>query len=198
MTSNRRAIVISVAVLVIIVAGIWYFLLQGNAMSGNMASSTSMTASSTATSTVKVGAIKSTTAVLTTYHTPVSTTPTPVTTATPPPTIISFAPSAGSPGTTVTINGTNFDPTTNYITFGATADRHHTDGTPDNQIATVASSNGTSLSFTVPSSGPSGVLCDAGNNCVAISSVLLSPGNYPVTVRTKSGTSNTELFVLVK
>lgn len=56
------------------------------------------------------------------------------------PSITSFAPSAGPVGTSVTITGTNFDPTAsnNIVYFGATR-------------ATVSSASATELSVTVPS-----------------------------------------------
>ncbi len=114
------------------------------------------------------------------------------------PQITSFIPAAGTPGTTVLIRGTGFSKTRNYLLFGTTANRHHLDGSPDNQIAVLPSPDGKTLTFTVPENGPSGLLCDSLNHCVAISAVLLSPGTYPVSVRVGNTTSSADLFVLLK
>jgi gliding motility-associated-like protein len=62
-----------------------------------------------------------------------------------PPTITSFSPTSGNIGTTVTINGTNFDttPTNNTVLFNGTA-------------AVVTASTATSLTTTVPTSAITG------------------------------------------
>lgn len=111
-------------------------------------------------------------------------------------TISRLKPSAAKAGTTVTITGTGFTATGNQIMFGDPTGRHHIDGSADNVISTANSSDGKSLSFTVPASGPSGVLCDAQNHCIAISAILRQPGNYKVSVSNKNGTSNVVEFTL--
>ncbi len=96
----------------------------------------------------------------------------------------------------MTIKGTNFDRTTNYITFGTSGGRHRADGTADNVIAVVGSADGKTLVFTVPTSGPSGILCDANKSCIAVSAMRVTPGVYPVSVKNKNGTSNIESYTV--
>ncbi len=114
------------------------------------------------------------------------------------PKIAKFEPPAATVGTTVTIFGTGFDSTTNYITFGTSQGRHHPDGTADNVIATAGSVDGKTLTFTVPSSSASGLLCDSSNHCVGISAMRIVPGNYPVTVNNKNGTSAVAVFSVIQ
>jgi len=66
-------------------------------------------------------------------------------TLTPAPTIASFTPTSGEPGTALTITGTNFDttPTNNAVYFGSMA-------------ATITSASTTQLSVTVPVGAPYG------------------------------------------
>ncbi len=126
--------------------------------------------------------------------TPVSTPPSNATThpkVTGAPSITSLDPSSATVGSTVTIHGTGFSATSNAILFGKTMNSFHRDGTPANQIAAVASTDGATLSFVVPNSGPSGILCDSSNHCIAVSAMRIIAGTYPVTVRNAAGTSNT-------
>lgn len=107
-------------------------------------------------------------------------------------------PSSGPAGITVTITGSGFSKTGNQIMFGQFSGRYHPDGSQDNVIATANSQNGTTLSFTVPNSGPSGLLCDKQRHCLGIMTILLTPGSYPVSVSNLSGSSNTLNFTLTK
>ena len=193
MNSNRNTIIISVIVLIVIVLGGWYLINQSSAGTGTVATTTAATSSATAAGTT--GAANTTT-VTTTTHTTTSA-PAQGTIAVAPQ-IISFTPAGGGVGTQVTIEGTNFSRTANYVMFGASDSRFRSDGTPDNQIAVVASTNGTSITFTVPASGPSGLLCNAQKQCIAVSAVATIPGNYPVTVRDSGGTSNVKDFTVLK
>ena len=190
MNSNRNTIIISVIVLIVIVLGGWYLINQSSAGTGTVATTTAATSSATATGTT--GATHTTTSVTTTTSAPAQGT---IAVA---PQIISFTPAGGGVGTQVTIEGTNFSRTANYVMFGASDSRFRSDGTPDNQIAVVASTNGTSITFTVPASGPSGLLCNAQKQCIAVSAVATIPGNYPVTVRDSGGTSNVKDFTVLK
>lgn len=99
------------------------------------------------------------------------------------PTITAISPSVGSIGTTVTLTGTNFKTTGNVIlmdNLGVAGS-----GLP---VATAASSNGTSLTFTVPTS----TICPAaGNVMVSCIQQNLTTGTYNVSVYTSVGTSNT-------
>lgn len=113
------------------------------------------------------------------------------------PKISSFAPSAATVGSTVTIIGTGFSTTKNYVLFGTSSDRTHTDGSPDNSISTAGSPDGKTLSFTVPASGPSGLLCDSNGHCIGVSAMRIVPGTYPISVRNQNGTSATQLFTVV-
>lgn len=107
-----------------------------------------------------------------------------------------LSPTVGVPGTLVTIKGSGFDKKTNYVMFGTSIGRHHVNGTADNVIATVGSNDGTTLTFLVPNMGPSGLLCDLNNQCVATSAVILHAGIYPISVQTKNDISNSVLFTL--
>jgi hypothetical protein len=113
------------------------------------------------------------------------------------PKIAKFEPGAATVGTTITITGTGFSPTTNYITFGTSQGRHHQDGTADNVIATQGSKDGKTLTFVVPSSSASGLLCDANNQCIGVSAMRIVPGNYPVTVENKYGASEADTFTVI-
>jgi hypothetical protein len=114
-----------------------------------------------------------------------TTTPTPTATPTPSPAaatpfISSLSPSAGAVGSTITINGTGFTAANNTITFGIGS-------------FTGYSSNGTSLSFTIPSSvAPT---CAAGTACPQY--VLeVTPNNYNITVSNSNGTSAAATFTV--
>ena len=193
MKNNQTRLIVLVIVLIVVAVGGWYFITQSTSPSQNVATTTSTGASSnTAGNTVP--AHTTTSSSVTTTHTTASSQGSPIVA----PQIIKFDPPAGSSGTQVTITGTNFNRTTNYISFGSWGGRYRSDGTPDNQIAAVASSDGSKITFTVPTSGASGQLCNAQNQCIEVSAIVLAPGNYPVTVRTTGGTSNIKNFVLTK
>jgi cytoskeletal protein RodZ len=125
-------------------------------------------------------------------------TSTPQTPNGPAPKITNIAPTKGPAGTTVTINGTGFDKNSNFVLFGNSNGRHHPDGSPDNSRGSTASSDGKTLTFQIPNSGPSGILCDASNHCVGIAAILLSSGSYKVAVKNANGTSNAVTFGLTK
>lgn len=100
---------------------------------------------------------------------PIDTTLTPV--------ITSISPSYGPFGTVVTIYGRNFNSTSNSVNFGNV-----------NNIAyNIPSYDGTSLRFTIPSSP-----CAQGSSyCIQIA---FAPGQYPLSVTTPKGTSNSVTF----
>jgi peptidoglycan hydrolase-like protein with peptidoglycan-binding domain len=115
------------------------------------------------------------------------------------PSITSLSPASGNSGITVTIHGTNFDTAgNNTIAFGEYFGRHHLDGSADNVVDTKVSPDGTTLTFTVPNTGPSGILCNSSNQCVGVSAILLQAGTYSVAVSNKWGTSNTGSFYLTR
>lgn len=104
------------------------------------------------------------------------------------PTATAISPAVGPIGTTITLTGTNFKPTGNIIimdNLGVAGS-----GLP---VATAASSNGTSLTFTVPTS----TICPAAAN-VMVSCIQqnLTTGTYNISVYTSAGTSNTITFQL--
>ncbi len=198
MKINNQTVLLSTAgVLLVIVGGLWYLTHQPVPYpeSESLATTTAELTATTSTGTTQTPTQNRTGGTATTpvQHTTAGTGSTaPAVT----PKITEFVPAAGSAGTQITIKGSGFSTVSNTITFGTSAGRHRADGTADNVIATVASPDGKTLTFTVPSSGASGYLCDTSNHCVAISAMLLSPGKYPVTVHTKYGVSNIELFNL--
>jgi hypothetical protein len=110
--------------------------------------------------------------------------------------IDSLQPAQGPAGTSIVVNGSGFAGDDNQITFGPASNLHHPDGTPGNVVAHLGSADGTTLRFTVPRTGPSGILCDESARCVGISASLLQPGGYDVTVINASGTSNAVTFQL--
>ena len=113
------------------------------------------------------------------------------------PSITQLEPTSAAVGTTITIYGTGFDSSTNYITFGTSQGWHRSNGLADNVIATEGSADGKTLTFTVPSSSASGMLCDVTNHCIEVSPARITPGNYPVTVKNKNGTSIISTFTVV-
>ncbi len=127
-----------------------------------------------------------------------TTSTTTATTVTSKPQITSLKPSSGNAGTEVTITGLNFDRRSNQITFGTSGGRHHKDGSADNVISTSGSTNGKTLTFIVPASGPSGILCSDAGACVGITAIRLTPGTYSVSVINKNGTSNIVQFTLTQ
>ena len=146
--------------------------------------------------------VATSTTATTTPEKPVTITPTPTLPVVKPPVstaphISSMEPSAAAAGSTVTIIGTGFDTTTNYITFGTSGGRVHPDGTADNVVATVGSPTGRTLTFDIPTSGPSGILCDKSHtSCIAVSAIRILPGTYPVTVTNKNGVSAPATFTV--
>ncbi len=94
------------------------------------------------------------------------------------PIINSVSPTSGAIGTTVTVYGSGFL-STNTVLFG---------GGP---VGGVASPNGTSLSFVVPSYV--GVDCQAGQYCVALARPI-PLGINTIAVRNTNGTSNSQNF----
>ncbi len=183
---KKYSIAASIVVGIIAVAGLAWYKTQDNSASlqnGNSAAQV-LTASTSDQSAIQT----------TPTPNPVNTPPSkPVTHPKVPttPSITSLDPSSATVGSTVTIHGTGFSTTSNAILFGKTMNSFHRDGTPANQIAAVASTDGTTLSFVVPNSGPSGILCDSSNHCIAVSAMRIIAGTYPVTVRNAAGTSNT-------
>lgn len=114
------------------------------------------------------------------------------------PKITSIAPNSGKVRTVAMIKGVNFDAKTNIITFGPSKGLHHRDGTADNQIETLPSSDGKTLTFSVPASDPDGELCDLANKCVTYGTNHIKPGTYMVTVINKDGLSNGMPFTIVE
>jgi hypothetical protein len=90
----------------------------------------------------------------------------------------------------------NFDSKTNVITFGPSLGLHRRDGSADNEVATIASSDGKTLSFSVPTAINSGELCDQNNQCKIYGPKSTAPGTYMVTVVNKNGVSNEMPFVV--
>ena len=184
--------IVAIVALILIVAGTWY-MSNGSAFQLQTASSTPTSATTTTTTANEV---------------PTKTTGTPTTPMyglmLPPkgtttgsvPKISSMTPAAGGVGTTVTIIGSGFSTTKNYVLFGTSSNRSHPDGSPDNSVATAGSPDGKTLSFTVPSAGPSGLLCDSNNHCIGVSAIRITPGQYPVAVRNQYGTSVTDIFTV--
>jgi hypothetical protein len=178
-----------IAIILIVGIGVW---LAGR---NTAQAPTIQNVSTTTTAQLPTGAPASTKTTVTTGTTP--TKPVPVKTIAPAPKISSFEPPAATVSSNVTIIGTGFDTSRNAILFGTSGGRHHPDGSPDNQIAVIASPDGKTLSFTVPNSGPSGLLCDANNHCVGISALRIIPGQYPVVVSNRYGVSKSALFTVV-
>jgi hypothetical protein len=101
---------------------------------------------------------------------------------------------SGPVGTEVVITGSGFAADDNLVTFGPSAGLRHPDGTPGNMVARAGAPDGRTLRFTVPRTGPSGILCSDTGGCVGVAGVLLQPGRYDVGVRNGSGTSNAVSF----
>lgn len=112
--------------------------------------------------------------------------------------IAKLSPASAKTGATVTITGQGFAKTGNHIMFGDSGGRHHPDGTSDNTITTADSQDGTTLTFTVPSSGPSGVLCDSSNHCIGVTAIRLLPGSFNVVVANSNGTSTPVKFTVTQ
>lgn len=114
------------------------------------------------------------------------------------PQINTISPQTGKAQIRVTVVGTGFDPNDNAIAFGTATGRHHPDGSPDNVIVHASSTNGTTLSFIVPASGPGGILCDSANHCVAVAAKRRDPGAYDVVVINANGSSNAVPFTMTR
>ena len=112
------------------------------------------------------------------------------------PTITSIAPASGKVATVTMIKGTNFDSMKNVITFGPSKGLHRTDGSADNQVTALPSSDGKTLTFKVPTTILSGHLCDQSNACAEYGPGTVAPGTYMVTVINKDGLSNEMPFVV--
>jgi hypothetical protein len=109
---------------------------------------------------------------------------------------ITISPTSGPVGTKVTITGQGFTPTGNLLIFGDPGTRFHPDHSAENIIGNLNSANGTTLTFTVPTSNPSGSLCDSNNNCVMIAATRRLPGDYNVSITNSNGTSNITPFTI--
>lgn len=103
---------------------------------------------------------------------------TPSTPATP--YILAVSPTSGTTGTTVMINGSGFVSTGNLVDFAGS------------QVASVNSTNGTSLLFVVPSVYPSSCTSTA---CSEVSAPI-EPGTYSIAVVSNGETSNSANFVV--
>jgi peptidoglycan hydrolase-like protein with peptidoglycan-binding domain len=96
------------------------------------------------------------------------------------PVISAISPSSGSAGTTVTITGSGFMPS-DIVHFSIGG-------------LNATSTNGTSISFVVPTSiGP---YCKPDQAC-ALYMELLNAGTYPVSVENANGTSNVVSFTII-
>ncbi|MES3005558.1 MAG: IPT/TIG domain-containing protein [Patescibacteria group bacterium] len=93
------------------------------------------------------------------------------------PTITSISPNSGPFGTLVTIYGRDFSLTNNSVNFANV-----------NTVSTnIPSYNGTYIQFVIPASA-----CPANNFACAL--IGLAPGQYPISVSTAYGTSNSLTF----
>jgi hypothetical protein len=65
-------------------------------------------------------------------------------------------------------------------------------------VARAGSADGRTLRFTVPTNGPSGILCSDAGSCVSVSASPLLPGRYDVMViNNAGGSSNAISFELL-
>lgn len=103
------------------------------------------------------------------------------------PTISSISPSSGIVGSNVTITGTGFTSTGNKIKFGNLGS--------ENNPAYSLNSNGTSITFPVPSSNY--FACWYTIPACKVMTYLTQPGKYEVSVINANGTSNTMIFTVV-
>ncbi len=109
--------------------------------------------------------------------------------------ILSLSPLPGPSGTVVTIKGQGFTPNNNMIKFFPDYPHSHfKDGSPINIIATTTSTDGQTLTFTVPTGHPSGIMCDDNNQCAGVMEPRVLPGDFPVSVTNSNGTSNIQNF----
>lgn len=103
------------------------------------------------------------------------------------PAISSISPTSGLVGTTVTITGTGFTPTGNRIKFGDL-------GSENNPSYSINSSNGTTLTFTVPTSNY--LACWSSNPACLAPATVTQPGSYQVSLINTNGTSNSKPFTV--
>ncbi len=103
------------------------------------------------------------------------------------PSISSITPTSALVGTTVTITGTGFTPTGNRIKFGDL-------GSENNPSYSINSSNGTTLTFTVPTSNY--LACWSSNPACLAPATLTQPGPYQVSVINTNGTSSSRTFTV--
>lgn len=103
------------------------------------------------------------------------------------PTISSISPSSGIVGSSVTITGSGFTQAGNRIKFGGL-------GSENNPVYSLGS-NGTSITFSVPSSNY--LACWYTRPACAVMTYMTQPGKYEVSVINANGTSNTVIFTVV-
>lgn len=104
------------------------------------------------------------------------------------PAISALSPVSAAVGTQVTITGSGFTSTGNKIKFGDL----NTELNPSYSLNST--NNGTTLTFTVPTSRY--YACSAGNPPCLVAQYLTPPGVYPVSVTNANGTSNTVNFTV--
>ncbi|MDO8514315.1 MAG: hypothetical protein Q7S50_02105, partial [bacterium] len=99
-----------------------------------------------------------------------------------PPAVSSITPTSGPVDTTVAITGSGFTTTGNTVHFGV-----------GGKLNVSSSLNGTSISYTIPSSVS---ICDLiGSTCRA-AMMLVNPGAYSISVSNVNGESNTKTFTV--
>lgn len=108
------------------------------------------------------------------------------TTTTQAPSLSYLSPTSGVTGTQVTLYGSGFTATGNKIKFG----NSNSESNPNYNV----SSNGTSITFTVPSTYY--FACWDSVPACKIVAQMLAPGVYPVSVTNANGTSNTVNFTV--
>lgn len=176
----------AIIVLVLIVAGgaIWFMTDSLNKVPANTATITTGTNAGTGTTHTTTTVKKGTATGSGTASTDIR------------PKITSLMPAQGKPAAVAQVKGMNFDSTTNVITFGPSMGLHRKDGSADNEVATIASSDGMTLSFSVPTAIESGELCDQSNVCKTYGPKGITAGTYMVTVVNKNGVSNEMPFTV--
>jgi hypothetical protein len=184
---NNYAWAIIAVVLVVALGAIWYMTKKVS----------DVPVTEVATSTPATGSAQTTTKGTPARGTTSVTTTTTTTTTDTRPKITSITPSSGKANTVAMIKGANFDAKTNVVTFGPSKGLHHQDGTPDNQIESLPSSDGKTLTFSVPVSAPSGSLCDQNNVCKVYGTDNTKAGTYMVTVVNQNGLSNEMPFTVI-
>lgn len=101
------------------------------------------------------------------------------------PTISSLLPTTGPAGTQVVITGVNFTTTDNTIKMG------------NYQVGSVNSTDGKTLSFTVPQSFSNCNYTAAYGYCTNVY-IPVNAGDYQVTVTNSKGTSNSQTFSIIR